>query len=264
MKNLMIITSILLIFLASGCKSEEVVLPAAKTTYDLIVQDMLGVTGTVTFTKTTSSTATIDIELTGAPVGTHPAELSSNSAVEGGTTALLLNPVGLSGKSSTLTSSMTYKQLIAYDGFVQVHLSSMEPNQIIAIGDIGGNEITTTNISYPLSTVGGFGITGTALFEKRVNGNTLLTLTMNGLLTNTNYPSTLNIGSIATIGGGDIKKSLNDVDGNTGKSSTNIRSLNNNIAISYENWLVYVGYINVYHTEANNLNIISQGNIGAN
>ncbi len=87
---------------------------------------------------------------------------------------------------------------------------------------------------------------------------------MDGLLTNTNYPSTLNIGSIATIGGGDIKKSLNDVDGNTGKSSTNIRSLNNNIAISYENWLVYVGYINVYHTEANNLNIISQGNIGAN
>jgi len=264
MKNLMIITSILLILLGTGCKNEEVVLPPAKTTYDLVVQDMLGVSGTVTFIETSTTTCTIDIELTGAPVGTHPAELSSNSAVEGGTTVILLNPVGLSGKSSTLTSTMTYKQLIAYDGFVQVHLSTFEPNQIIAIGDIGGNVITTTNISYPLSTIGGFGITGTALFEKRVNGNTLVTLTMNGLLNNTYYPATINIGSIATIGGGDIKKSLQNVDGNTGKSLTNIRSLNNNFAISYENWLVYVGYINVYHIETNNLNIISQGNIGAN
>lgn len=264
MKNLMIITSILLIFLGFGCKSDEPVKPAAKTTYDLVVQDMLGVTGTVTFTETTSTTTTIDIVLTGAPVGTHPAEICSNSAVEGGTTTILLNSVGLSGKSSTLTSTMTYKQLIAYDGFVQVHLSSMEPNQIIAIGDIGGNVITTTNKSFALSTVGGFGITGTALFEKRVNGNTLVTLTMNGLLNNTYYPATINIGSIATIGGGDIKKSLQNVDGNTGKSFTNIRSLNNNVAISYDNWLVYVGYINVYHIEPNNLNIISQGNIGAN
>jgi hypothetical protein len=66
-----------------------------------------------------------------------------------------------------------------------------------------------------------FSITGNALFEKRVNGN-------------------------------------------TGKGYTNIRSLNNEVPITYANWLVYVGYINVYHTEADNLNIISQGNIGSN
>jgi len=75
---------------------------------------------------------------------------------------------------------------------------------------------------------------------------------------------TINIGSIATIGGGDIKKTLQNVDGNTGKSYTNISKLDNNVAISYANWLVYVGYINVYFTSANNLNIIAQGNIGAN
>ena len=69
---------------------------------------------------------------------------------------------------------------------------------------------------------------------------------------------------MGTIGGGGIKKTLQSVNGNTGKSYTNIRSLNNDVIISYENWLVYVGYINVYHTEADNLNIISQGNIGAN
>ncbi|HRZ97773.1 MAG TPA: hypothetical protein P5084_09455 [Paludibacter sp.] len=263
MKNLMIITSVLLILFSTGCK-DDVVVPAEKTSYDLTVRDLLGVAGTVTFTETSSTSTTIDIELTGIPSGSHPAELRSNTAIEGGTTAIVLNPVGPSGKSSTLTTAMTYNQLIAYDGFVQVHLSTTEPNTVIAIGDIGGNVITTTKVTYPLSTVGTFGVTGNALFEKRVNGNTLVTLTMNGLLPNVTYPATINIGSIATIGGGDIKKTLQNVDGNTGKSYTNISKLDNNVAISYANWLVYVGYINVYFTSANNLNIIAQGNIGAN
>jgi hypothetical protein len=264
MKNLMIISVVFLILIGSSCKNEEVILPAEKTTYDLKVRDMLGVTGTITFTETSLTAVTIDIQLSGAPAGTHPAEICANSAIEGGTTAVVLNPVDTNGKSTTLTSTMTYKQLIAYDGFAQVHLNNLEPNSIIAIGDIGGNVITTTNISYPLSTVQGYGITGTVLFEKRMNGNTLVTLTMNGLLPNSFYPASINVGSIGTIGGGDIRKTLQNVDGNTGKSYTNIRSLNSDIAITYDNWLVYVGYINVYHTEAVYSNIISQGNIGAN
>ena len=103
---------------------------------------------------------------------------------------------------------MTYKQLIEYDGFVQVHLSSQMPAQIIAIGDIGGNVITDTNITYTLSTVESYGTTGSALFEKRRNGNTLVTLTMNGLLPDTFYPASINVGSVGTIGGGGIKKTL--------------------------------------------------------
>jgi len=258
----MIISAIFLILFSSGCKDEEII--AKKTSYNLVVKDVLGVTGTITFTEKNSTSTLIDIELTGIPVGTHPAEIRTNSAIEGGTTVFVLNPVDQSGRSSTLTSSMTYSQLIVYDGFVQIHLSSLEPNTIIAIGDIGGNVITATNKSYPLSTVESFGVTGTALFEKRVNGNTLVTLTMDGLLPSTYYPASINVGSIGTIGGGGIKKTLQNVNGNTGKSYTNIRSLNNGVIINYDNWLVYVGYINVYHTEPNNLNIISQGNIGAN
>lgn len=260
----MIIALVILTVLVTGCKNDEVILPDKKTSYNLVVKDILGVAGTVTFTETNSTSTTITIELIGVPSGTHPAEICTNSAIEGGTTAFVLNPVDLSGKSTTLISTMTYNQLIAYDGFVQVHLSSSTPNQIVAIGDIGGNAITNTNVSYPLSVVDSYGISGSALFEKRVNGNTLLTLTMIGLLPSTNYPATINVGSIATIGGGDIKKTLINVNGNSGKSYTNIRNLDNGIAISYDNWLVYVGYINVYHTEANNMNIISHGNIGAN
>ena len=262
MKYLMIISTVFLILFSSGCKNEEIIVK--KTTYDLAVKDILGVTGTVTFIEESSTSTTIEIELAGIPSGIHPAEICTNSAIEGGTSVIVLNPVDVMGKSSTSTSGMTYSQLIAYDGFVQVHLSSSQPNQIIAIADIGGNVITATNVTYPLSTIGSYGITGNALFEKRVNGNTLVTLTMDGLLPGTNYPASINVGSIGTIGGGGIMKTLQNVDGNTGKGYTNIRSLNNEVPITYANWLVYVGYINVYHTEADNMNIISQGNIGSN
>ena len=260
----MIISTVLLVLLGTGCKNEEAIIPAKKTSYNLVVKDILGVSGTITFTEKSTTSTTIDIVLFGVPAGTHPAEICTNSAIEGGTTAIVLNPVDQLGKSSTTTSALSYSQLLVYDGFVQVHLSSSAPNQIIAIADIGGNVITSTNVTYPLSTVGSYGITGSALFEKRVNGNTLLTLTMVDLLPSTFYPASINVGSIATIGGGNIKKTLQSVNGSTGKSFTNIRSLDNDVVINYDNWLVYVGYINVYHTEPSNLNIISQGNIGAN
>jgi len=263
MRYLIIIPLFFMILLGSGCK-DEVILPARKTTYDLVVKDFLGVTGTVTFTEESSTAMIIDIQLTGIPAGSHPASVCANSAIEGGTTIIVLNPVDQTGKSSTLTNTMSYNQLIVYDGFVQVQLSNLEPTKIVAIADIGGNVLTTTKITYPLSTIESYGITGSALFEKRLNGNTLVTLTMNGLLPNTYYPASINVGSIGTIGGGGIMKTLQNVNGNTGKSYTTIRSLDNNLAITYDNWLVYVGYINVYHTAPNYLNIISQGNIGGN
>ena len=257
-------TLLSIIFVGTSCKSNEPVVPPAETSYVLKIKDVLGVTGTVTFIETSTTSATIEIELTGAPAGTHPAELCMNSAIEGGTAVVVLNPVDETGKSSTLVTSMTYKELIAYNGFVQVHKSSAEPNVILAIGDIGGNKITTTNKTYVLTAVGNFGVTGTALFEKRANGNTLLTITLSGTISGESYPAEINVGSIATVGGGYKTKSLNPVNGTTGKSYTNIKALDNNLAITYDNWLVYVGYINIYQNSAAYENIICHGDIGAN
>lgn len=255
----------MLLFAGTSCKGDDpIVLNAEKTTYNLQVKDVLGVAGTVTFTETSSSTATIDISLAGAPSGMHPAELCMNSAVEGGTTVVVLNPVDETGKSSTKVTTKTYKELITFDGFIQVHKSSTEHNVILAIADIGGNVITSTNKTYALSVVDAFGVSGSALFEKRTNGNTLLTITLNGTIAGENYPATINVGSIATVGGGDAKKTLNPINGSTGKSYTNIRVLDNSIAISYDNWLVYDGYINIYQKSISYANIICHGNIGAN
>lgn len=164
------LTAVILL-IAVGCKKDDS--PAPKTTYSLKVKDILGVTGTVTFTQTTSTTTTIDISLTNAPSGIHPASLCINSAVENGTTVISLNPVDATGKSSTVVTEMNYAQLIAYDGYIKVIKSSSESDVILAQGDIGGNVITTTNKTFTLKTVGVFNVSGTALFEKRINGNPL-------------------------------------------------------------------------------------------
>jgi len=186
-----------------------------------------------------------------------------NSAIDGGTVVISFNPVDATGKSSTSTTTMTYTQLIAYDGFIKVHKSSSEPNVILVQGDIGGNVITTTNKTYTLDTVGSYGVSGIALFEKRVNGTTLLTITLTGAIAGDVYPATINLGSIASVGGGPVVKGLNNVDGTTGKSYSNIRKLDSGINITYDNWLVYDGYINIYQTAVNSGNIICHGNIGS-
>lgn len=263
-KNLviMLLAFIAIIIVVNGCKSNDPVL--AKTSYVLGVKDVLGVTGTATFTETSNTTVTIDIVLTGAPAGTHPAELCMNSAVENGIAVINLNSIDATGKSSTTVSNMTYKELIAYDGCIKVYRTSKETKEILAIGDIGGNVITATKTTYTLQKVGTFGVSGTALFEKRTNGNTLVTITLTGTISGEVYPASINIGSITTVGGGDVKKTLNPVNGSTRISYTNIRSLDNSFEIKYDDWLVYVGYINIYQNSPLFFNIICQGDIGKN
>ncbi|MCF8387693.1 MAG: hypothetical protein K9G47_07405 [Bacteroidales bacterium] len=262
---LLIVVSAILLMPFSGCKKdkdEEV--PARETTYKLKAQDVLGVTGTATFTETSNTSSTITLKLYGAPSGTHPAALCMNTVVEGGNTVVELNPVDASGSSSTSVNALTYNQLIAYDGFIKVVESSSEPDVILAQGDIGGNVITDINVSYPLDTVGAFGVSGSALFEKRKNGNTLVTLNISGTIAGEEYPASINLGSVESIGGGPVTKTLSSVNGTTGKSFTNIRKLDSGVNITYENWLVYDGYINIYQIAAEFDNIICHGNIGSN
>jgi hypothetical protein len=259
-KKLTMLGAIILL-LIGGCKKDEI--PNRSTTYQLIVEDVLGVTGTVTFIELKNSTTTIDIMLNNAPTGTYPASLCEKSAVEKGAAIITLNPVDETGKSSTNVTSLSYGQLIAYDGCIKV-LQSSDPELIIALGDIGGNVLTLAKKMYTLNLIGVYSVSGTALFEQRVNENTLVTISLTGTIAGELFPATINLGSIASVGGGPVVKTLNDVDGSSGNSYTNIRKLDSGIDITYDNWLVYDGYINVYQTSVNLNNIISQGNIGSN
>ncbi len=244
-----------------GCNKDDEF--GSTTSYDLKVQDVLGVTGTATFTETGSNSVTIDVVLSGAPSGIHPAELLTNTVAEGGTVVVSLNPVDQTGKSSTEVTSIAYNQLIAYDGFIRVMKSTLD-TVILAQGDIGGNVITENNMTYNLDTIGSYGVSGTAKFEERINGNALITLDLDGTIAGEFYPATINLSSISTIGGGPVTKTLSNVNGTTGKSYTTIRKLNNDLKITYANWLTYDGYINVYQTAVDFNNIITQGNIGSN
>jgi hypothetical protein len=259
---IMMLTAVILLTVGTGCKGND---PASReATYSLKAKDVLGVSGTVTFIETGSSSTTIEVKLTGsAVVGSHPIELRRESAVENGTLVQLLNPVDVNGKSTTVLTTMSFSQLKAYDGCIKVLKSSSETNMILAQGDIGGNEITATNKSYALQ--GKLvGISGNALFEKRVNGNTLVTLTLIGGIATDSYPATINVGSSTTVGGGPVTLTLNNVEGATGKSYTNVRKLNDGTLILYTDWLVYTGYINIYQTAPVITNIICSGDIGKN
>jgi hypothetical protein len=261
---LMMLTAVIIFLAGSGCKKDEETTPAAKTsTYNLKAKDVLGVSGTVTFTETSSTSTTITISLTNASAESHPAQLVTKSAVETGSTVQVLTPVSAAGKSSTVVP-MTYAELIAYDGHINVLKSAAEPGVIIAQGDIGGNVITTTKKTYSLVTVGSSGVTGSALFEKRVNGSTLVTLTLTGVIDGDIYPATINIGSITTTG--PVTKNLTAVNGTKKTSYTNIRTLDDvdQTPITYDQWMVYAGYINIYQTSVNTANIICHGNIGTN
>jgi hypothetical protein len=262
---LMMFTAVIILMAGSGCKKDDETTPAAKSiTYNLKAKDVLGVSGTVTFTETSSTSTTIKISLTNASAESHPAQLVTKSAVETGSTTQVLTPVDATGKSSTVVT-MTYAELIAYDGHINVLKSAADPLVIIAQGDIGGNALTTTNKTYNLTSVAPYVVTGTAKFEKRANGNSLVTISIANAVAGV-YPATINLGSIATIGGGPVKATLTNVivSETTGISYTNIRTLDNLTPITYDNWLVYDGYINIYQTSIDPLNIICHGNIGSN
>ena len=245
---------------------DPVVTPdALKTTYTLNVKDVLGVTGTVTFAEVSSGStnSVVTIKLVGAPASTHPAHIHMNSAIETGGIAYALTDVDAAGNSSTILP-ISYGGLIAFDGYVNVHLDAATLGTIVAQGDIGGNVFTGNTKSYTLLQDSTTGISGVAKFDQRKNGNTLVTvdLTSGGILPGGMYPAQINLGSVTTIGSPVVRRTLNPVNGTSRLSITNVRTLNDGAAITYDNWLVYDGFLSV-HDAANVSNIIALGNIGA-
>jgi hypothetical protein len=257
----------------AGCKKDDDAEPTPtptpdplKTTYVLKTKDVLGVTGTITFAEVSSgsSNSVVTIVLSGAPAGVHPAHIHANSAIETGAIIYPLSDVDASGNSTT-TLNVSYNTLINFDGYANVHLDALTLGTIIAQADIGGNALTATNITYTLAQDSTSGVSGWARFDKRKNGNTLVTvdLTSGGILPAGSYPAQINLGSIGTVGTPVKTKTLTPVDGILRTSQTNIRKLDDNNTITYDNWLVYDGFLTI-HDAANVTNVIAQGNIGSN
>lgn len=118
-----------------------------EKTYTLNPLSDSGVSGTVMFRKQDDQTTMIIVQLSGTQSGnSHPAHIHSGSAGSGGPIVLDFNPVdGATGRSETSVTALndgnaiTYEELIAFNGHVNVHLSAAQLQVMIAQGNIGSN-----------------------------------------------------------------------------------------------------------------------------
>jgi uncharacterized surface protein with fasciclin (FAS1) repeats len=117
----------------------------ASTTYTLNEVDESGVSGTATFTKVSDTETEVAIALTGTPEdGVHPAHIHVGSNPPGGGIHIDLGTVdGTSGEGVKIVTEtdagdpITYEDLIAYDGYINVHLSATQLNVVVATGETG-------------------------------------------------------------------------------------------------------------------------------
>ncbi|NTV83788.1 MAG: hypothetical protein HGA23_05740, partial [Bacteroidales bacterium] len=68
-----LLTVIIMLVAVTGCNKDE--FNGRQASYSLMVEDVLGVSGTATFNETSTTSTNIDLVLINAPSGTHPAEL---------------------------------------------------------------------------------------------------------------------------------------------------------------------------------------------
>jgi hypothetical protein len=229
-----------------------------------------GISGTATFAKRQNNETLVTVQLTGTTAGgDHPSHIHANAAAQGGGIMIdLANVNGETGRAVTNVTELnngtpiTYDELINYNGYLNVHLSSASLSTLIAQGDIGGNELTGTNKVYTLNSMSDPNISGTATFAKRKNGFTLVTVSLVGTTAGGNHPSHIHANSAAV--GGPIVLDFTNINGTTGKSLTNVTQLKDGTAITYDQLLVYNGYVNVHLSPTSLGTLIAQGNIGSN
>lgn len=249
---------------------DDMITVTETVTYTLNPLAVPDISGQAIFKEYSDNSVTIELELVNTPAGgQHPAHIHVNTAAEGGAIALTLGTVdGTTGKSIVTVTALddgtaiNFDQLIAFDGYINVHLSAEDLSTIVAQGDIGENALTGVSIAYDLNEKAAPGISGTATFYERQNGEALSVIELMNTPEDGIHPA--HIHNNTAIEGGGIALSFNPVDGNTGLSKTNIAQLDDGTAFVYNDILEFDGYINV-HVSAETLGtIVAQGDIGQN
>lgn len=239
-------------------------------TYNLSAVSNNAISGTAKFTKRVNGKALVSIALAGTTTGVSSiAHIHLNTIAQtGGVVVDLTAVTGSTGKSETSVNklntgvSITYDELLNFNGYINVHESATALSTLIAQGDIGKNELTSTSKTYALNSVSNNAISGTAKFTKRVSGETLVSVSLTGTTAGVSSPAHIHVNTVAQ--GGAIAIDLTSIIGATGKSETSVNKLNNGTTITYDELLNFNGYINVHQSASNLTTIIAQGNVGAN
>ena len=270
LKNLMILF-MGVTFLASCSDDDTNAFVGQKKVFALGSVAVPSISGTATFIENADNSTTVELKLTGTPDGgMHPAHIHLNTAAEGGDIAITLGTVDGKTGFSTATfkkldngTAVTFDQILAFDGYINVHLSATELGTIVAQGDIGQNELTGVSKAYTLNEKDVPGISGTATFFERKNGEALAILDIANTPAGGMHPAHIHMGSVANAPGS-ILLTFNPVNGDTGMSKTNVSKLDDQTAFGYKNVLTVDGYLNV-HLSAEALGtIVAQGNVGVN
>ncbi|MGB3852182.1 MAG: CHRD domain-containing protein [Tunicatimonas sp.] len=255
--------------------------------YRLLQRDGSGVTGIILMEqrKNGSTLATIQLDsLDKLADGTnYAAGIFNNNTSEGGDIGIRLEDVsGTTGMSETHIetigdSPVNYGALVGtddaagFDGYVSIFQGTDVQGPLLVQNNIGGNELTGASTTYTLSEKDVEGISGTAKFEKRANGETLVTISLEGTPEGGVHPAHIHANTAAQ--GGGIVVTFNPVNGTTGTSVTNVTATDGEegAAITYDELVGtddtpgYDGYINVHLGPGAQLEtIVAQGDIGQN
>mgnify|MGYP001362472163 CR=1 FL=1 len=238
--------------------------------FNLISVGNSGVMGNATFAMREDGATVLTLALTGTSSGNmHPSHIHFNTAAEGGDVAISLSPVdGATGESVTVItaledgSSISYEELIDFDGYINVHNSMDDLATLLAQGDIGQNVLTGDSQAYSLGEKDVDGINGTfTLFERR-NGEALAIVMLDGTMAGNMHPGHIHFNS--AVEGGDIAYSFVPVNGETGRSVNNIAALDKGTAIGYDELLDFDGYVNIHNSIDDLATLVAQGDIGSN
>jgi plastocyanin len=228
------------------------------------------ISGTATFYKRVNGEALSIVKLNNTPAGgMHPGHIHANTAAQGGGIVFSFNPVnGDTGISTTNISKLDngnaigYDQLLAFNGYINFHLSATNLATLVAQGDIGQNELTGKKVSYVLAQKDVAGISGSVEFAERVNQTTLVTIKLIGTTAGGSHPAHIHENNLATTG--NIIAGLNPVNGDTGISKTQVATLVGGAAVTYTQFLTKNAYVNVHLSTGDMATIVAQGNIGSN
>ena len=143
-----------------------------------------------------------------------------------------------------------------------MHNSASDLGTLVAQGDIGQNALTGESVQYTLNSVSDPAISGTAKFEQRNNGTTLVTIDLDGTTDGNEHPAHIHMNTAAE--GGGIVISLNAINGGTGQSKTSVMEKDDMTAITYDDMVEFDGYINVHNSASDLGTLVAQGDIGSN
>lgn len=239
--------------------------------YPLDSVDVAATSGTATFAKRKSGEILATVLVQPVTEGeSYPVHIHENHALLPGNVVLNLNPIdGDTGKSQTNVDKLddgtefSFEDLVRFDGNLDVHLSETDLTTVLARGDIGQNEFTGENESYLLNAVAGSNVNGIVQFAARNNRETLVTVVLEGTQAGDFHPAHIHKGLVED-GATQIALSLNEVDGSTGIGKTNVFALDNGDSLTYEDLLIFDGYLDVHQSATDLSTILAEGNIGGN